>query len=321
MPESGTPSALTVVTGAGGFIGQSVCRSLAHNGEPFIGILRPGARAPTRGSVEWPANSFVQVDVSDTAAVADVVRGAKPYRILNLAAVGTAPDDTAEVAAYHDVNVRLPLQLYEAMLNRCTLVQVGSMAQYLGSRLPLEEDLAARDFSSLYSWSKNTADLGLEVLSRRDAVQAKCCIRTRVFGVIGPGERAHRLLPSIIAACRAGTDALLSDGSQVRDFLHVEDVAAAILHLSKQPIRSGFAVNVGRGEGRSVRWMAEFVATLMECRSTLRFGARPRRPGEAEVLVANVDRLNASGWRPQMSIEDSLARAVNQIRAMPNDVR
>jgi nucleoside-diphosphate-sugar epimerase len=131
--------------------------------------------------------------------------------------------------------------------------------------------------------------------------------------VIGPGEAAPRLIPSIIAACRGGTAALLSDGAQVRDILHVEDVAAALVHLSRQPALGGCAVNVGRGHGRSVRWIAESVATLLDCRSRLVFGALPRRPGEAEKLVANVERLGASGWRPRWSIEESLARAVAQM--------
>jgi len=302
-----------LVTGAGGFIGSHVCRLLDEQNVPFVGVLGPHNSAPSGTHL----GSFVRADLADPAAVDDLVRRVKPRRIVNLAAVGTTPGATTPVDQYVQLNVQLPLRLFESMGPDCVLVQAGSMSQYRSSPTPLDEDRAARDHSTLYAWSKNAADFGLETLSNSSG---KHCVRARVFGVIGHGEAPHRLLPTIIAACDSASDVSLSDGEQVRDILHVNDVASALLVVSTETQLWGQAVNIGRGAGRSVRWIAEKAVSLLGCRSALRFGAQPRRPGEADCLVADIHKLDSIGWRPTWSLEDSIDLALRQMSGASSSI-
>jgi len=246
--------------------------------------------------------------------VRDLLAELSPLRIFNLAAIGTYPHGQWDATAYVDVNVRIPATLFQLKRPDCVLVQAGSMAQYKGSAEPLDEDGASRDFSTLYAWSKNAADSLLEALERASQGVGPSAVRVRLFGVIGGGEPAHRLLPSLVRAYFDSTELSLSDGSQIRDVLHVEDTVAAMAHVSEDASLLGRAVNIARGEGRSVRWIAERAAGRLGCADKLRFGANPRRAYEAQQqLVADVSRLHSTGWRPRWSIEESIDRTLDQI--------
>jgi nucleoside-diphosphate-sugar epimerase len=315
-----TDESFTLVTGAGGFIGSHLCRELARRNERFIGILSPTGQEPRLGNEPWPAGSLRSMDLQDARAIEGLFADVTFSRIFNLAAVGTHPNARWDPTAYVDVNVRVPVLLGQLMPRRCTLVQVGSMSQYASSTEPLDEDAARRDCSTLYGWSKNAADSLLEAVARADRGDAAAVVRVRLFGVVGAGEPAHRLIPSVVRGWIDSADVPLSDGDQVRDVLHVDDAVAALLHVGDHSSMIGRAVNVGRGEGRSVRWIAERAADRLRCREHLRFGAIPRRTYEASQLVADTSRLRTTGWRPRWTFEESIDRAVDDMVALRSRV-
>ena len=294
-----------LVTGAAGFIGPRVLRHLVALELPFVGLLAPGETPPPPPHPSpWPPNAFVTADLRDGRTLTSLVRDLQPAAALHLAAIGVAPGGTHDVDDFVRVNVLGPTVLLEALPADAPFVQAGSMAQYVGGPDPLPEDSAPLSDTTLYAWSKNAAERLLRLVASRTG---KPVVRARLFGVFGPGEPSHRLLPSIAAGAQAGSPIPLSDGEQLRDALHVDDVAGALVHLARSPSLFGKAVNVGRGEGRSVRWMAEYAARLLGCETLLRFGALPRRPGEPETLVADTSRLRSSGWSPSMDLETSLS--------------
>lgn len=300
-----------LVTGAGGFIGARVLHRLAAAGSSFVGLLAPG-EAPPLGPdrAPWPADRFRSADLRDGKALAALVRDLQPAVALHLAAIGVAPGDPSPVDEFVRVNVLGPAVVLEALPDDAVFVQAGSMSQYVGGPDPLPEDSAPLSNATHYAWSKNAAERLLRLIGSRTG---KAVVRARLFGVVGPGEAPHRLLPSIAAGARAGRSIPLSDGTQLRDLLHVDDVAAALVHLARTPSLAGRAVNVGRGEGRSVRWVAERAARRLGCESLLRFGALPRRPAEPQALVADVSRLRASGWSPAFDLESSIDRVVDDL--------
>jgi UDP-glucose 4-epimerase len=302
-----------LVTGAGGFIGARVCRRLCTLGDRWVGLLRPGeSPPPTPPGAPWPEGSFRVVDLRDSAAAADCVASIQPRAIINLAAVGVAPTASTALPDFVLVNVLVPGVLLRALSEDAVLVQVGSMSQYAARGEALSEDRTPRADATLYAWSKNAAETLLVTLA---AQMNRALIRARLFGVVGPGESPHRLLPSIVAGWHAARPVSLSDGRQVRDVLHVDDVATALVHVARSPSLVGKPVNVARGEGRTVRSMAERAARRLGCEQLLRFGDLPRRPDEAEHLVADVSRLRSSGFSPALSFDESIDFATDQIAA------
>jgi nucleoside-diphosphate-sugar epimerase len=303
-----------LVTGAGGFIGARLCRLLDARGETFVGLLRPGEPAPPApGAASWPAGRFRVVDLRDAPALAACVAELRPRYVVNLAAVGVAPAGAEPLDEFVRLNVLVPGLLSAAMPRDAVLVQAGSMSQYADVPGPLAEATAPLADPTLYAWSKNAAESLLSTLER--TAPGTAVIRARLFGITGPGEAPHRLLPSIVAGRRSGRPIDLSDGLQVRDVLHVDDVAAALAHLAGATALYGRAVNVGRGAGRTVRWIAERAAARLGCGGLLRFGALARRTGEAAERVADVSLLAGSGFAPARDFERTVDDTVDQLVA------
>jgi nucleoside-diphosphate-sugar epimerase len=114
----------------------------------------------------------------------------------------------------------------------------------------------------------------------------------RLFGVYGPGENAQRLLPKLVPSLLAGKAVPLSDGLQLRDFVHVDDVTAALQALAEIAQPPGPLINIGTGVGVTVRAVCEMVADILGADPELmQFGALPRRIVDQDVLVAKTEML------------------------------
>jgi nucleoside-diphosphate-sugar epimerase len=131
----------------------------------------------------------------------------------------------------------------------------------------------------------------------------------RIFFLYGPGEPAGRLVPSVARALLEGTRVPVSEGTQVRDFLHVDDVAAAFMRLLESPFVG--PVNIGSGHGVTVREMIELVSRAAGRPDLVEFGALAQRQGEPPALIADVRRLRDQiGFRPRILLEEGIAETV-----------
>ncbi len=295
---------VSLVTGATGFIGKSLCSILSARGESWVGTVSP------RSSVS--EEYLIRCNLADLGQVSELIKRFQPIRIFNLAAVGVTNIRSVQSSEFANVNVRLPGFLFENMPVDCRLVHAGSMSEYRSSETPLREDDSERSFATLYHWSKNAANDLLDLLSR-DRPE-RFCIRARLFGVMGPNEASTRLVPAIVDACMNDRPVQLSTGEQIRDVVHVNDASSALRHLADAESLKGRAVNVGRGQGRSVRWIATRVAQIFDKEPLLRFGERARHPGEAMQLVADISRLKASGWSPSLTLEQTIDNTVEVLK-------
>ena len=118
------------------------------------------------------------------------------------------------------------------------------------------------------------------------------------------------MVPSVTLALLRGEVARCTEGHQARDFLHVEDVAAAICAVA----RSGYqgAINIGSGEPVKVRTIVELIGQTLGRSEKIAYGAIPTDPNEPPLLVADVRRLRDEvGWRPSLPLHEALPRTVN----------
>jgi nucleoside-diphosphate-sugar epimerase len=257
-----------LVTGAAGFIGARMLQWLQTRGVQ--------ARGWTRATV----------DLLQAAQVASALRELQPSTILHLAArpVGRL-DDLWTVPADEAAMLR---HLIDCMPPSATLVYTGSMAEY-GSSGCLDEHLSCSPATS-YGFSKLCATqlaLATRVTRQLDVRVA------RLFGVYGPGEGPSRLFPFLVSRLVRGEPVPLSDGLQVRDFVHVDDVCAALWAYAMQSDRPPPVVNIGSGVGVSVRAACEAVADELGVdRNLLRFGAVARRSVDEPCLIASTERLS-----------------------------
>lgn len=300
------------VTGSTGFMGRHLVAAALSRGHEVRALVRPGREVPTGAQP-------VAGDLADPAALARLVDGAEV--LLHLAALGVQSRDR-DWGRLVEVNVARPLALVDAAARAGVglVVAAGTVLEYRGhGRLPeapaplpavCGEDAPA-DPLDPYGATKAAGG----ALLRARAVEAGLpCWYLRLASMYGPGDDAQKLLPSALAAARAGRPFELSGGEQVREWLHVDDAVEALLAAAAAPPRAGAeVVNVGTGQGLTLREVAGRVFELAGADpALLRLGARPYRRGEVHRLVMTTERARARwpGRPAPRPFEDGLAALV-----------
>ena len=194
-------------------------------------------------------------------------------------------------------------------------VLVGSCAEYDWSSLS-EPDSRCREEgpplapATLYGKAKHATHLVAAAYAAARGIELAW---GRVFFLFGAGEAPGRLVPSIAHALLRGEVAPMTSGTQVRDFLPVDDVAGAVVALLESAVTG--PVNIASGEGVAVHELARLVAEAVGAPELLRVGALPQRSGEPAVIVADARRLREGvGYRPATSLADAVARTVAALR-------
>jgi GDP-4-dehydro-6-deoxy-D-mannose reductase len=296
-----------LVTGAGGFVGRHLREHLEANGDqPF--------------AVGWPAadgqGASKPIDVTDAAAVRDVVEAARPDAIIHLAglsSVAASHRDPARTFAVNTLGAVHVLAAAEDVAPRARILLIGSSEAY-GAVKPgirqTEDALLAP--VSPYAASKVAAEVaGFQFYRARNLA----VIGVRPFNHIGRGQRNDFVVPSfaeqIAAIRRSGKAPILRVGNldAVRDFSHVSDVVEAYLLLLRRG-EPGQAYNVCSGEGRSIRTIVDRMIELAGVEVRIEVDPSRFRPSELPYLVGDPAKLQRLGWRASRSLDDALRDAL-----------
>ncbi len=250
------------------------------------------------GFVAWP------VDLDDPSAIEALARGARASLAIHMAwyAEPTTYLRSSRNMDSLAMSARLAKALYEHGCGK--ILGAGTCAEYAANDRPqVETDpIAPR---SLYGVCKRAACTAIEALATEEKKEFAWA---RIFHIHGPGDSRARLIPSIVAQLRRGAVVELTDGTQVRDHLHVSDVGTAIAAIALGEARG--VVNVCSGEPVTLRRVVEIVADVVGRPDLLRFGVRARSAGEATFLAGDATRIRQLGWRPRFSLEEGLRDAV-----------
>lgn len=297
-----------LVTGADGFVGGHLLRTLARDGanETFAGFL-----PNTAAGVAAPAAEQIPLDVTDPASVEAAIEAARPDRIFHLAAQSSVGRSLDDPLGTWTVNATGTLLLAETLrrARRPARLLVISSAEVYGpvDDRPIREDLPLRP-TTPYGASKAAAEMAALQAGREGALEV---VIARSFNHTGPGQDERFVLPSMarqLARMRAGeAEPVLRVGNLAarRDFLDVRDVVAAYLALIERGVPGG-VYNVCSGVARSLR---EVVARLVEISGTgASIEVDPARLREVDipVLYGSADRLRALGWGPAIDLDRTL---------------
>ncbi len=308
-----------LVTGGAGYVGSHACKALAADG--FLPVTFDNLSTGHRVAVRW--GPFERGDLADVEALRRVIRRHRIEAVMHFAASSDVGESMREPAPYFRNNVGGTLNLLEAMAD-CgvrRLVLSSTCASYgLPQVIPISEDHPQRPINP-YGETK----LAIERMLRWwDQVHGVSSLALRYFNAAGAdpdGEigEAHEpethLVPIAVQTALGqrealgifGTDYPTPDGTAVRDYVHVTDLADAHLAGLRYLFAGGdsLACNLGTGRGHSVREVVRAIERVT--RRPLPVRPMPRRPGDPPQLVAE-PRLafEVLGWRPRLSDLDTI---------------
>jgi UDP-glucose 4-epimerase len=316
------PSGVILVTGGAGYIGSHVVLALRSAGWPVLVLddLSTGQRAALPADV-----ALVVGDVGDRELLAKLFRRRPIRAVLHLAASVEVAASIRAPLAYYRNNTQNSLSLVEACVAAGTQAFVlSSTAAVYGNptRVPVDEDAPTGPLSP-YGRSKLMAE---QILRDAEAAHELRHVILRYFNVAGADAlgRAGPAMPGathlIKVACEAalgkrptvplfGTDYPTRDGTCVRDFIHVSDLADAHLRALEHLLAGGRSrtLNCGYGHGHSVREVLDMVMRVSGRPLTIEPSAR--RPGDSVEVVAAAGRIRRElGWQPRYDDLEQIVR-------------
>ena len=303
-----------LVAGGAGYVGAHTCKSLARSG--FLPIVLDNLSTGHRDFVRW--GPLVQADLHDTSTIADTIRRHDCVAVLHFAAFALVEESVTEPAKYYDNNVAGTLSLLAGMRAAgCDALVFSSTCAIYGqpAQVPIVEDTRP-DPINPYGASKLMVE---RILSDFRPAYGLRSIALRYFNACGADPDSEigelrdpetHLIPRAMMALQGhitdfavfGSDFDTPDGTAIRDYVHVADLAdahvAALRHLlSGAP---GGVYNLGTGRGHSVREVLE--AIEREAGERLPDVTGPRRVGDPAVLVADPVRARIElGFDPMLS--------------------
>lgn len=322
LPAEPTRPLNVLVTGGAGYIGSHTAHVLADRGHRpvILDDLGRGERAAVRSL------PLIVGDVADRHLVAEALGDHRIDVVVHFAALKSVEESLADPVRYFRVNVGGTVALLEAMasVGVPALVLSSSCAVYgLPASLPVDE---AAPFAPAnpYGESKAMAERAVAWTAETTDLRA---IRLRYFNAAGAaldgsnGERlsdASNLIPIVMAAALGlrpevtinGTDYQTPDGTAIRDYVHVLDLAEAHVRAVEHLASGGpsDALNVGTGQGASVREIVELVRAVSGRPIPSRDG--PRRPGDPAAVWAATDRAaSVLAWQARHDLRSIVESA------------
>jgi UDP-glucose 4-epimerase len=321
-----------LVTGGAGYVGSHIVVALARAGYAPI-ILDNFANSsetvlPRLRGLTGAELPLIAADVRDRAALTHTFSMHAIDAVVHCAGLKAVGEGEAQPLAYYDNNVGGSIALAQAMTAAGvkTLVFSSSATVYgQPERNPVAEDAPLKP-ASVYGRTKRTVEVILEDLATADASWRIGLLRyfnpagADPSGEIGeaPSNAPNNLVPILadVAAGRRhcvdvfGNDYATADGTGVRDYIHVTDLAAghvaALTHLARQS--GAVTLNLGMGRGCSV--LEVIAAFERACGKPLARRVAPRRPGDIASCYADPARANALlGWRARLDLDAICADA------------
>jgi UDP-glucose 4-epimerase len=310
-----------LVLGGLGFIGANLCRRLLREKRRVTVFARSVAANDERARTLTAAGAIVvEGDLRDAAAIASAIIDQDV--VVNLAGESGAVKSMEAPIADLDGNCRTNLILLEAMRAHnpvAKLVFVGSRLQYgKPSTLPVHED-HPRHAMNVHAVHKNTVEEYLRVYGELFGLRYTIA---RVTNPYGPGQPAARVAYGVVnrmihLALADRPVPIYGEGLQRRDYIFVDDVAAAVMRLADDPASDARAFNVGSGQGTALIDMARTIIGIAGG-GHIEQVPWPKLAEQIETgdFIADISRIEREmGWRPAITLRDGIEQTVAFHRA------
>jgi UDP-arabinose 4-epimerase len=302
-----------LVTGGAGYIGSHACKALALQG--FEPVTYDNLSRGNRWAVKW--GPLEEGDIADESRLRDVLDHYRPTAVMHFAAFAYVGESVQQPLLYYRNNVGGSAALMNAIVQTRIIPVVFSStcATYgIPESVPISEDHPQRPINP-YGFSKLAVERMLRDL---DLAQNMRSVSLRYFNAAGAdpnGEigEAHdpepHLIPRVLAAARNGTpitvygdDYATPDGTCIRDYIHVGDIADAHVRAVHYLLKGGSscALNLANARGYSVKEVIQTAQRITGASISVK--AEPRRLGDPPVLIGSAERARTLfDWTPKRS--------------------
>jgi UDP-arabinose 4-epimerase len=300
-----------LVTGGAGYIGSHTCKALKQAG--YDPVAFDNMVYGHEWAVKW--GPLIRGDIQDGQALDEVFAKYRPLAVLHFAAYAYVGESVADPEKYYRNNVAGTLSLLSAMRRAgCRSIVFSSTCATYGvpASLPLGEDHPQKPINP-YGWTKLMMEQTLKDFDAAYAIRHACL---RYFNAAGADPECEigeshdpetHLIPLVIQATQGlrghveifGTDYDTPDGTCVRDYIHVTDLAVAHIQALEylRDKDESLTVNLGTGNGQTVREVIRAVEKVSGKVTPVKEG--PRRPGDPPGLYAHADKAyRLLGWKP-----------------------
>lgn len=274
-----------LITGATGYLGSSLTAFLLKNGYDISVLVR----------------NVVQYNNTEQLADEKIIglnnnNGDKSFDCILHCATRYKADSLLEIA---QANIAFPLQVAQQFLNKD------------GWFLNIDTSLDPK--TNFYSTSKNYIKEILGCIADHEGLKV---INLELEYFFDENEPEKRFLKSLIKACIKNDSFNLTPGEQIRDFIHMDDLSNAIglvIRSLKSFEKNYTNIELGLGEGITIKELALIIKELTNSSSELKFGAIPYRENETMVSQADTQILNDLGWMPKYSLRSALQETIQKL--------
>lgn len=297
-----------LLTGASGFIGSHCLAPLLAHGYEVHAV---SGRVHNAGERRSPDVIWHQADLLDAAQVTVLLARVRPTHLLHLAWDVTPGSYWSSPSNWQWVDASLKLLAAFGANGGQRAVLAGTCAEYDPLAGPsagcCNEATTPLAPTTVYGACKAALSIMLSPFAAQYGVGSTAW--ARLFYLYGPHEHPARLVSTVIRTIMDEQPMPCTHGEQVRDFLHVEDVAAALVALLDSAVTG--AVNIASGQPTTLRTLLSAIGDQLGRADLLQFGARAAGANEPPVLTADVTRLvREVGWTPTISLEDGLRQTI-----------
>ena len=309
MDGASLDTSSVLVTGASGFLGRHCLDALTQRFRQVHAVVHHSAIASAQAITEH------EVNLLDAREVDTLIDATQPTHLLHLAWVTEHGRywNTPENLRWLEASLHLVQQFAQSGGRR--LVTAGSCAEYHCAQGTCHEDRTPLVPNSFYGQCKHGMQSLIETYAREKKLSYA---HSRIFHLYGPHEHPRRFVPTVIRSLLRGSQNNYSDGHQIRDYLHVEDAAAAHTQLLCSNYQG--CVNIGSGLPLSLRQLASTIQSLSGSRNDrIEFGRLPRRNNDPTVLLADTSRITREiGWGPRWDLNAGLLQTIQWWKAREN---